>query len=180
MSNTITVWDKVFKPYIPESDIQERVRTIGSQINLEYEGKWPLFISVLNGAFMFSADLFRQVAIHCEISFIKLNSYEGTQSTGQMRTLLGLKEELEGRDLIVIEDIVDSGLTMHHILEQLSAKNPASIKVVSLLVKPDCIKVPVQVDYVGFSVPDLFLLGYGLDYNGRGRNLRDIYQIVEP
>ncbi len=177
MQNTIRVWDKNFEPFISDLDIQERVRTIASQINLEYEGKWPLFIVILNGAFMFAADLLKHVAIHCEISFVKLSSYEGTQSTGNMRTLLGLKEDPEGRNLIVIEDIVDSGLTVHHIVQELREKKPESIRVASLLVKPDSLKVPLHIDYIGFNVPDVFLLGYGLDYNGRGRNLRDIYKV---
>jgi hypoxanthine phosphoribosyltransferase len=179
MPNTIQVWDKHFEPFLPESEIQERVRTIAAQINLEYEGRWPLFIAVLNGAFMFSADLFRHVAIQCEITFVKLSSYRGMASTGQMQTLLGLSEDLRGRDLIVVEDIVDSGLTINHIREQLSAMQPASVRVASLLLKPGSLKVPVQLDYIGFEVPDHFLLGYGLDYNGRGRNLRDIYHHVE-
>jgi len=178
MTNTIRVWEHNFEPYLVESEIEERVRTIGAQINLEYEGKWPLFIAVLNGAFMFAADLFRHVAIQCEITFVKLNSYDGTASSGQVHTLLGLKEEVAGRDLIIIEDIVDSGLTMTGILQELRTKNPASIRVASLLVKPDALKVPLHIDYVGFEVPNEFLLGYGLDYNGRGRNLRDIYKIV--
>lgn len=179
MHNTIQVWDKTFEPYLTEREIRERVRTIGAQINQEYEGKWPLFIAVLNGAFMFAADLFRYVAIQCEISFVKINSYRGTASSGEIDTLLGLREQLEGRDVIVVEDIVDSGLTMTHILEQLQRQKPASIRVAALLVKPEAMTVPVQVDYTGFEVPNIFLLGYGLDYDGRGRNLRDIYRLVE-
>ncbi len=180
MHNTIRVWDQEFEPYILENDIQERVRSIGAQINLEYEGRWPLFIAVLNGAFMFASDLFKQVAIQCEISFVKISSYDGLQSSGELNQLIGLKEDLSGRDLIIVEDIVDSGKTMQGIIHHLRERGPASIKIASLLFKPEALKVPLHLDFVGFRVPDEFLLGYGLDYNGRGRNLRDIYKIVKP
>lgn len=175
----IRVWDKTFRPYIPDSDIQERVRSIATRINLDYEGKWPLFIAVLNGAFMFAADLFRHVAISCEITFVKVASYEGTETTGKVKTLIGLNESIKGRHVIILEDIVDTGITLRMILDQLEELEPASIRVGALLSKPDSLKEKVDVDYIGFKVPDDFLLGYGLDYNGRGRNLKDIYKLAE-
>jgi hypoxanthine phosphoribosyltransferase len=178
-TNVIQIWDKSFRPYIQEKDIQERVRQIGARINLEYEGRWPLFIVVLNGAFMFAADLFRSVAISCEITFVKLQSYEGLESTGLVKTVIGLNESIKDRDIIIVEDIVDTGLTLQMITEQLEEHEPASISSASLLLKPDALQIDVSVDYIGFKVPNNFLLGYGLDYNGRGRNLKDIYTLED-
>lgn len=175
---TIQVWDKSFQPYIPDSDIQEKVRSIATRINLDYEGRWPIFIAILNGAFMFAADLFRHIAISCEITFVKLASYDGTGTTGKVKTLIGLNENVEGRDVILIEDIVDTGITLRMILDELAALNPESIRVAALLQKPGALREEVTVDYPGFDVPNEFLLGYGLDYNGRGRNLKDIYKLV--
>ncbi len=176
----IQVHDLVFQPYLTERKINERVRLLGMRINRDYEGRNPLFLAVLNGAFMFAADLFRQVVISCEISFVKVASYDGTESSGAVKDLLGLNEDLEGRHVVVVEDIVDSGLTMRAMLDRLSAKNPASVRIASLLLKPERLREDIHVDYLGFEVPDKFLLGYGLDYNGQGRNLRSIYEPVDP
>ncbi|MFT7587904.1 MAG: hypoxanthine phosphoribosyltransferase [Limisphaerales bacterium] len=177
MSNSITVWDKQFSPYITENDIQERVRNIASRINLDYEGKWPIFIAILNGAFMFASDLFKNVAISCEITFVKLASYQGTESTGEVKTLLGFNESVKGRHVIVIEDIVDTGVTLRKILDELEMLEPESIRVAALLQKPDALIEKCSADYIGFKVPNKFLLGYGLDYDGRGRNLKEIYKL---
>lgn len=176
----IQVHDLVFQPYLTERQINERVRLLGMRINRDYEGRNPLFLAVLNGAFMFAADLFRQVVISCEISFVKVASYDGTESSGAVKDLLGLNEDLEGRHVVVVEDIVDSGLTMRAMLDRLSAKKPASVRIASLLLKPERLREDINVDYLGFEVPDKFLLGYGLDYNGQGRNLRSIYEPVDP
>lgn len=174
----IQVHDLVFKPYLAEREIRDRVRLLGMRINRDYEGKNPIFLAVLNGAFMFAADLFREVVISCEISFVKVASYKGTESSGAVKELLGLNEALQGRHVVVVEDIVDSGLTMRALLDRLSAKNPASVRIASLLLKPERLQESISVDYLGFKVPDKFLLGYGLDYNGQGRNLCSIYEPV--
>ena len=178
MPDTLRVHDRIFRPYLSEYDIRERVRSIGARLNRDFEGRNPVFVAVLNGAFMFAADLFREVAIACEITFVKVASYEGTESTGQVRELIGLGMDLRDRHVVVVEDIVDSGLTMRDLLARLEAERPASVAVASLLFKPARLQVPVTIDYLGFEVPDLFLLGYGLDYDGQGRNLREIYEPV--
>jgi len=176
MPQTLRVHDLDFQPYLAESDIQERVRTLAARINLDYEGKNPVFVAVLNGAFMFAADLFRHVAIACEITFIKVASYEGTESTGQVNELIGMGMSVADRHVVVVEDIVDSGKTMQVILAQLEGMQVASVNIASLLLKPERLQFPVDIAYLGFEVPDKFLLGYGLDYDGQGRNLRDIYE----
>jgi hypoxanthine phosphoribosyltransferase len=175
----IQVRDKKFKIYISANEIQEQVKRIGKELNNDYEGKCPLFIVILNGSFMFAADLFKELTIDAEISFVKLASYQGTKSTGQVVTLIGLDQNITGRDVVIIEDIVDTGKTMHEFLPNLNNLSPKSVKVVTLLHKPDALEHPVKLDYIGFNVPNKFLLGYGLDYDGIARNLKEIYQLTD-
>jgi hypoxanthine phosphoribosyltransferase len=176
--STIKVHDKVFTIYLSEAAIQERVKTIAETINKDYQGKKPLFIAILNGSFMFAADLFKHLTIASEITFIKLASYKGMKSTGNVITSIGLDAELYGKDLIIIEDIVDTGKTLYNFLPKLKDHHPTSLKIAALLHKPDATKFPLNLDYVGFSIPDKFVIGYGLDYDGMGRNLKEIYQVV--
>jgi hypoxanthine phosphoribosyltransferase len=176
--STIKVHDKVFTIYLSEASIQERVADIAETINKDYQGKKPLFIAILNGSFMFAADLFKHLTIATEITFIKLASYKGMKSTGNVITSIGLDAELYGKDLIIIEDIVDTGKTLYNFLPKLKDHHPASLKIAALLHKPDATKFPLTLDYVGFSIPDKFVIGYGLDYDGMGRNLKEIYQVV--
>jgi hypoxanthine phosphoribosyltransferase len=174
----VTIEDKTFGIYIQDQDIQQAIQTIANEINVLYTDKKPIFISVLNGAFMFTADLLKKIEVPCELSFIKLSSYSGTTSTGTVKEIVGLQEEIVGRDVIVIEDIIDTGITMQKIISQLGLKNPSSIRIATLLLKPDSVKVPIKPDFVCFSIPDKFVVGYGLDLNGIGRNLPDIYQLI--
>ena len=174
---SIKVHNKHFVPFLKEEDILLRVTQLADCINKDYKDKKPLFIAILNGSFMFASDLFKSLNIEAEICFIKLASYKGTQSTGQVITTIGLDTDIAGRHLIILEDIIDTGKTMHDFLPQLMHQNPASLSIAVLLHKPRAIKYPVKIDYLGFQVPDKFLLGYGLDYDGLGRNLRDIYQL---
>ncbi len=175
----ITVNDKQFKPYLSVHQIDEQVKRLAKEINNDYAGKRPLFIGILNGSFMFASDLFKEVTIDAEISFIKLASYKGTKSTGLVITSIGLDEALKDRHVIIVEDIVDTGKTLNEFLPQLVDQRPASLKIAALLHKPDALKHPLKIDYLGFNVPDKFLLGYGLDFDGLGRNLKEIYQLVE-
>jgi hypoxanthine phosphoribosyltransferase len=174
----VTIEDKTFGIYLSEQEIQHAVQRIANEINVSYADKKLVFISVLNGAFMFTADLLKKVHVPCELSFIKLSSYSGTHSTGNVKELVGLNEDLQGKDVIVLEDIIDTGLTMKSILDQLNTKQPASIRIATLLFKPDSLKVPINADYICFSIPEKFVVGYGLDLNGFGRNLPDIYQLI--
>lgn len=176
----IIVKDKRFKVSMPASKIQARVQEIGTQISHDYEGRTPMFISVLTGAFIFAADLVRSVATPSEIAFMRVSSYEGTNSTGQVREVLGLKEDIEGRDVVIVEDIIDSGLTMQELIALLRKKNPRSIAICALLVKPGNLKVKdLPIKYCCFEIPNDFILGYGLDYDGLGRELPDIYTLAE-
>lgn len=175
----IQVIDKKFKPYISADRISERIKELAKEINIEYEGKRPIFIAILNGSFMFASDLFKDINIDAEICFIKLASYKGTRSSGNVITSIGLDEPLKDRHVVIIEDIVDTGNTLHQFLPQLYNQQPASLKIASLLHKPAALKFPIVIDYLGFEVPDIFLLGFGLDYDGLGRNLAEIYQLVE-
>jgi hypoxanthine phosphoribosyltransferase len=174
----VTIDDKTFGIYIQDQEIQQAIQPIANEMNVLYTDKKPIFISVLNGAFMFTADLLKKIEVPCELSFIKLSSYSGTTSTGTVKEIVGLQEEIAGRDVIVIEDIIDTGITMQKIISQLELKNPASIRIATLLLKPDSVKVPIKPDFVCFSIPDKFVVGYGLDLNGIGRNLPDIYQLI--
>jgi hypoxanthine phosphoribosyltransferase len=173
----VTVQGKTFKQFISEEQIHQRIAELGAQITREYVGKDPLFLGVLNGSFLFAADLLKEVPIPCQISFVKLASYSGTQSSGTVNTLLGLSESLSGRHVIVLEDIIDTGLTLHKLLEVVNTLRPASVKVAALLNKPTARKADVPAHYIGFDTPDDFLLGYGLDLDGYGRNLKHIYKL---
>jgi hypoxanthine phosphoribosyltransferase len=175
----IQVNDKKFQPYLTVAQIDEQIKRVAAEINKEYAGKRPLFIAILNGSFMFASDLFKELTIDAEICFIKLASYKGTRSTGHVITSIGLDEPLKDRHVIIVEDIVDTGKTLNEFLPQLTAQQPASLKIAALLHKPDALIYPINVDYLGFSVPNKFLLGFGLDYDGLGRNLREIYQLIE-
>ena len=173
------ILDKTFVPYLTELELQKEIKRIAEEINRDYEGKKPLFIAILNGSFMFAADLFKEITIPSEISFIKLASYKGTKSTGSVVTAIGLEAEIYDRDVIVIEDIIDTGKTLSEFLPQLLHQQAKSLKVCSLLHKREATKFPIDINYLGFVIPDLFVVGYGLDYNGYGRNLKEIYQLSE-
>lgn len=175
---TIRVHDKTFVPYLSETEIADRVAEMAGTIGRDYEGMKPLFLAVLNGSFVFAADLFRRLTIEAEISFIKLASYKGTTSTGNVVTAIGLEESLHGRHVVLLEDIIDTGKTLHHFLPQLQHQGPASLRIAALLTKPESLKYPVEAHYTGFSIPDKFVVGYGLDYDGLGRNIPAIYQVT--
>jgi len=174
----VNIHDKSFVPYLDEATIKERVITLAGQISIDYKGKRPLFIAVLNGSFVFAADLFRNLSIEGEISFIKLASYKGTSSTGNIITAIGLEESLHDRHIILLEDIIDTGKTLHTFLPQLMHHAPASVKIAALLTKPSALQYPLHADYTGFEIPDKFVVGYGLDYDGLGRNLPGLYQVA--
>jgi hypoxanthine phosphoribosyltransferase len=176
--STLKVHDKEFIPYITSKEIEEQVARVAKEINKDYQGKKPLFIAILNGAFIFAADLFKQINVEAEICFIKLASYKGVKSTGKVITAIGLDAELFNRDVIIVEDIVDTGKTLSQFLPQLEHQHPASLKVASLLHKPSATVHSIKIDYLGFTIPDKFVLGYGLDYDGLGRNIKEIYQLV--
>lgn len=173
--DSVKIKEKEFVLMISAEKIQSRVKDIASQINTQYHGRQPLFLGVLNGAFLFMADLFKNINLQCEISFIKVTSYSGTSSSGQVKNLIGLNENLSGRHIIVVEDIVDTGDTMKYLLDELKKQNPASVKLATILFKPEALRQDVKPDYVGFEIPSAFVVGYGLDYDGFGRNLNDIY-----
>lgn len=175
----IQVKDKSFEISIPEAKLQTEIRRVAREIDRDLSGQEPLFLPVLNGSFIFAADLLREITLPCEVSFIKLASYEGTNSTGQIREVIGLTKDITGRHVVIVEDIIDSGLTMAHMIETLQHQNPASIRVCSLLVKPAALKVKVPIDYCCMEIPNDFIVGYGLDYDGFGRNTRDIYTLVK-
>ena len=175
----IKIHDKEFEISIPREEILKEVKRVADEINRDYAGKCPLLLGVLNGCFMFAADLMRNLNIECEISFVKLSSYQGTTTTGVIREVLGLAESIAGRDVIVVEDIVDTGYTMQRMIESLGTREPASVQIASLFLKPARLKVPVDVKYSAFTIPDRFIVGYGLDYDGLGRNLPDVYDVVE-
>jgi hypoxanthine phosphoribosyltransferase len=177
--NTIRIHDKTFKPYISEEAIRDKVIKLAEVLNRDYANKNPIFIAILNGAFIFAADLFKSLHIDAEISFIKLASYKGMKSSGQVITAIGLDIELFNRHVVILEDIVDTGKTLFEFLPQLWHQQPASLKIVALLHKPEARTFPVPVDYTGFEIPDKFVVGYGLDYNGLGRNTASIYQLLE-
>jgi hypoxanthine phosphoribosyltransferase len=176
---TFRIHDKTFKPFISEKAIREKVNEMAAALNRDYKDKKPIFIAVLNGAFIFAADLFKSLHIDAEISFIKLASYKGMKSSGQVLTAIGLDIELFNRHVVILEDIVDTGKTLHEFLPQLWHQQPASLKIVALLHKPEARTYPLNVDYTGFEIPDKFVVGYGLDYNGLGRNTPAIYQLFE-
>lgn len=177
--NNIEIHNKAFELFLENDTICKRTRLIGIQLNVDYEDKCPIFIGVLNGSFLFMADLLKEIDIACEVGFIRVASYHGTESTGQIKEAFGLPEDLNGRDVILVEDIVDTGLTLQYILEKVNAQKPASVRVCSLLFKPAALLQPIEeLTYVGFEIPNEFVVGYGLDYDGLGRNLKDIYRAI--
>ena len=176
---SIQVKDKSFSLLIPEEKILKEVNRIAAQINKDYEGREPVFLAVLNGSFIFAADLLKEVNLPCEISFVKLASYQGISTTGEIREVIGLNVDLTGRPVIIVEDIVDTGLTMAYMLEELKKQNPASIDICTLLLKPGKLQVDLDIKYCCLEIPNEFIVGYGLDYDGYGRNTRDIYTLVK-
>jgi hypoxanthine phosphoribosyltransferase len=177
--DSIKIKDKSFRVSIPEAEIKTRVKALAEQMSKDLEGKNPIFLAVLNGAFIFAADLMREMTIPCEISFVKLASYQGTTSTGKVKEVFGINEDLSGRTVVIVEDIVESGQTMKQMIESLGTRNPESVRICTLFFKPEKLKEDLNLDYVAFRIPDDFIVGYGLDYDGLGRELKDVYTIVE-
>ena len=175
----VTIKDKTFETSLPEREILERVKQVANRINKDFEGKTPLFLAVLNGSFMYASDLMKNITIPCEISFVKLASYQGTSSTGAIKEVIGLNNDISGREVIIVEDIVDTGATMERMLETLRAHKPAGRYICTLLLKPGKLTVPLNIEYAAFEIPNDFIVGYGLDYDQEGRNLRDIYTLVK-
>jgi hypoxanthine phosphoribosyltransferase len=175
---TIQLHDKSFEIYLSEQEIQEKVREIAGRLNEDYKKKRPLFIAILNGSFMFAADLFKYLSIDAEICFIKLASYRGMKSSGHVITAIGLDVDLYDRDVVILEDIVDTGKTLNEFLPKLDHQQPKSLKIAALLHKPEATQFELKIDYVGFSIPNKFVVGYGLDYDGLGRNFKEIYQLA--
>ena len=176
--STVKVHDKQFEVYLSEAVILKRVKALADQISNDYAGKKPLFIAILNGSFMFASDLFKQLHIEAELCFIKLASYKGMKSSGNVVTSIGLEDDLFGKEVIIVEDIVDTGKTLHHFLPKLMHQQPKSLKIATLLHKSEATTYPLTLDYVGFDIPNKFVVGYGLDYDGLGRNLKEIYQVI--
>ncbi len=179
ITKTVQLHDKKFSSHISASEIDRIVQNVASKINADLAGKNPLFVCVLNGVFLFAADLLRKIETPCEVSFIKVSSYEGTASSGEVKTQIGLKEDIRGRTIVLVEDIIDSGNTIAKLLPILESQQPEQIKIATLLFKPSAFKRDFKVDYTGMEIPNDFVVGYGLDYNGLGRNLPEIYKIVE-
>lgn len=174
----VQVHDKKFETYLSAADIDKRVRELASAINNDYRGRRPMFVAILNGSFMFAADLFRYLEIEAELCFIKLASYKGLKSTGNVVTSIGLEDDIINKDVIIVEDIVDTGKTLYSFLPKLHHQQPRSLRIATLLHKSEATEYPLQLDYVGFDIPNKFVVGYGLDYDGLGRNLSEIYQLV--
>jgi hypoxanthine phosphoribosyltransferase len=176
----VKIHDKEFRIFIPYEKIRSTIETIADKMNVDFEGKNPLFVCILNGSFMFAAELYKRIEIiDSEITFVKLASYLGDKSTGEVKQLIGLNENVKGRTVVILEDIVDTGITIDNILTQLNGMEPAEIKIATLLLKPDALVKKVQLDYIGLEIPNDFIVGYGLDYNGQGRNLIDIYTLIK-
>ena len=175
----IKIHDKEFAPFIPYTKIDQAVSRIAGQMNKQLHDKNPLFVAVLNGSFMFASDLFHKLEFPCEITFVKLASYSGTQSTETVRQLIGIDEDIVGRNIVIIEDIIDSGLTIERVLAQMQMIGAADIKIATLLYKPNAFKGSYPIDYIGLEIGNDFIVGYGLDYDKQGRNFKDIYKIVE-
>jgi hypoxanthine phosphoribosyltransferase len=176
--SVIRVHDKTFETYLSEATILERVKAIGAAISADYAGKRPFCIAILNGSFMFASDLFKELRVDAELCFIKLASYKGMRSSGKVVTSIGLDDDLYGKDVIIVEDIVDTGKTLHNFLPKLRHQQPNSLKIATLLHKSEATEYPLTLDYIGFDIPDKFVVGYGLDYEGLGRNFREIYQLA--
>ena len=177
--NSVKINDRSFRVSITETEIKNRIKSLAAEISADMEGKNPLFLAVLNGSFIFAADMMREMTIPCEISFVKLASYQGTTSTGKIQEVIGINENLTGRTVIIVEDIVESGQTMKRMIESLGTRNPASVQICTLFFKPDKLKEDLTLDYVAFRIPDDFIVGYGLDYDQAGRGLKDVYSIIE-
>lgn len=176
----MTIRDLTFETFIQESAIRERIKALASQINDDYEGRIPLFLPILNGSFIFASDLLREITLECRISFVKHSSYQGTASTGQLKTLIGLSESIFNQDIIIVEDIMDTGLTLSKVVEELRSLGTRSVEIVTLIRKAPAREHAVQPKYIGFDIDHEFVLGYGLDYEGFGRNLKDIYKQSVP
>lgn len=174
----INILDKTFVPFISRSRIESRIAELADMICKDYEGRKPVFIVVLNGAFLFAGELVKNISLTCEITFIRLASYSQTESTGNVRQIIGMEESLENRDIIIIEDIVDTGLTMAQLLKQIREFSPKSVEIATLLHKPEALKTPIDMRYVGFEIDNKFVVGYGLDYDGFGRNLDALYVLA--
>jgi hypoxanthine phosphoribosyltransferase len=170
--------DREFELSIPSGVIERAVWKIAQKMDEDLQGKDPLMVCILNGSFMFAADLMKKLTVPCQISFVKLASYTGISTSGEVKQLFGLTEKVEGRTVVLLEDIVDTGITIERTIEQIKALNPADVKVATLLYKPDACKRNVKLDYIGLEIPNDFIVGYGLDYNGYGRNLNDIYTVI--
>jgi hypoxanthine phosphoribosyltransferase len=177
--DNIKINDLEFSPFLTHFDILERIRELAIKINQDYEDKDPIFVAVLNGSFMFASDLMKMVDLKSELTFIKVNSYEGTESTSVIKEVIGINKDISGRHVIIIEDIVDTGHTIDHIISELDKKNPQSIQTVTLFSKPTVHKNSTYLKYVGFDIPNKFIVGYGLDYDGYGRNYQDVYQLAD-
>jgi len=177
--STIKVHDKYFVPYLSENEIQQKIQQLALQLSNDYQHSKPLFIAILNGSFMFASDLFKHISIDAEICFIKLASYKGTKSSGQVITAIGLDTDITSRNVIIVEDIIDTGKTLNEFLPQIRNQQPTSLKIAVLLHKPEATVYPITIDYCGLSIPDKLVVGYGLDYNGFGRNSRSIYKLQE-
>ena len=175
----ITVKDKKFELYLHSDLIQKRITEIALDLSLHLKEKDPVFVGVLNGSFMFASDLLRQLSFDARITFLKLTSYQGTKTTGEIKQLIGLNQGITGEHVVILEDIVDTGLTIEHIVSQLSSYKPASLRIVTLLLKSDSYQKDIKLDYVGFEVPNDFIIGFGLDYEGYGRNFKDIYKVID-
>lgn len=176
---TIKIQDKEFIPYLSQTEVEEAIKRLAKKLNTDYEGKQPLFIPILNGAFMFAAELFKYISIPCQINFIKLASYNGTLSSGNVATTIGLDKNVKDKHVIVLEDILDTGNTLNNFLPQLKNQQPASLKIAALLHKPEATVHEVKLDYNCFKIPNKFVIGFGLDYNGFGRNIPAIYQLKD-
>jgi hypoxanthine phosphoribosyltransferase len=177
--NPIRLKDKQFEIFLTEDIILQNIERVAQQLNVDLKDQEPLFLVVLNGAFMFATEVIGRFQSACDISFLRFKSYEGTERTDKMQELQGLTENIENRHVVIIEDIIDSGHTMHHLLELLKKENPATIRIATLLFKPDALQLPIKPDYVAKEIPNDFIVGFGLDYNGHGRNLRNIYKVVK-
>lgn len=177
--SVIRVHDKTFEPYLTAAEIEQTIKRLAGELDRDYADKRPLFIAVLNGAFMFASDLFKHLTIEAEICFIKLASYKGTKSSGRVLTAIGLDNEVYQRHVVILEDIVDTGKTLTEFMPQLVHPQPASIKICALLHKPEATVNPIEINYLGFTIPNKFVVGYGLDYDGLGRNIPEIYKLTE-
>ncbi len=177
--NNIKIHDKYFEPFILFNEIEHAINKLADNINEDIEGQVPIFLVILNGSFMFAGDLLKKIEVPCEVSFVKLTSYAGTKSTEKVRQLIGFNEDITGRTIIIVEDIIDSGITMENVLGQLEKMGAVDVRIATLLFKPEAFQKSYKIDYVGIDIPNDFIVGYGLDYDSQGRNLKDIYKIIE-